>query len=140
MKVHIHCLLSIPTSFHKPCGEWCGEKQKGLTAGSCKPLKYMVVVRLNNCSLYILKLLHKINLKFLDTNKNTNNFFWCPTGWGNAKIMGANKNLLNFSGLIKPTSLLQSSRCFRQKVSYFFTSDTWRSWFWKRWKMPERIN
>ena len=42
MKVHIHCLLSIPTSFHKPCGEWCGEKQKGLTAGSCKPLKYMV--------------------------------------------------------------------------------------------------
>ena len=37
--------------------------------------------------------------------------------------MGVNKNLLNFSGLIKPTSLLQSSRCFRQKISYFFTSE-----------------
>lgn len=79
----------------------------------------MVVVRLNNCSLNILKLLHKINLKFLDTNKSTNKFFWCPTGWGNAKIMGVNKNLLNFSGLIKPTSLLQSSRCFRQKNFLF---------------------
>ena len=83
----------------------------------------MVVVRLNNYAINLLKLQHKINLKFLDTNKSTNKFFWCPTGWGNAKIMGANKNLLNFSGLIKPTSLLQSSRCFRQKISYFFTSE-----------------
>ena len=33
--------------------------------------------------------------------------------------MGVNKNLLNFSGLIKPTSLLQSSRCFRQKNFLF---------------------
>ena len=76
-------------------------------------------MRLNNYSLIILKLQHKINLKFLDTNKNTNNFFWCPTGWGNAKIMGANKNIPNFSGLIMPTSLLQSSRCFRQKNFLF---------------------
>ena len=36
--------------------------------------------------------------------------------------MGVNKNLLNFSGLIKPTSLLQSSRCFRQKNFLFFYS------------------
>ena len=47
---------------------------------SHKPLKYMVVVRLNNYSINLLKLQHKINLKFLDTNKNTNNFFGCPTG------------------------------------------------------------
>ena len=80
-------------------------------------------MRLNNCSLNILKLLHKINLKFLDTNKNTNNFFWCPTGWGNAKIMGANKNIPNFSGLIMLTSLLQSSKCFRQKNFLFSTAE-----------------
>lgn len=66
---------------------------------SHKPLKYMVV-RLNNYLINLLKLLHKINFKFLDTNKSTNNFFWYPTGWGNAKIMGANKKLLNFSALI----------------------------------------
>ena len=81
-----------------------------------------MVVRLNNYSLNILKLQHKINLKNLDTNKNTNNFFWCPTGWGNAKIMGVNKNLPNFSGLITPTSHVQSSMCFRQKNFLFFYS------------------
>lgn len=89
---------------------------------SHKPLKYMVV-RLNNYSINLLKLQHKINLKFLDTNKNTNNFFWCPTGWGNAKIMGANKNIPNFSGLIMSTSLLQSSKCFRQKNFLFSTAE-----------------
>ena len=36
--------------------------------------------------------------------------------------MGVNKNLPNFSGLITPTSLLQSSRCFRQKNFLFFYS------------------
>ena len=96
--------------------------KKGLMAVSHKPLKCMVVVRLNNYLINLLKLLHKINFKFLDTNKSTNNFFWYPTGWGNAKIMGANKNLLNFSELITPTSLLQSSRCFRQKNFLFFYS------------------
>lgn len=88
-----------------------GEKQKGLMTVSHKPLKNMVV-RLNNFSLNILKLQHKINLKNLDTNKNTNNFFWCPTGWGNAKIMGVNKNLANFSGLITPTNLFAILKVF----------------------------
>ena len=80
-------------------------------------------MRLNNYAINLLKLQHKINLKFLDTNKNTNNFFWCPTGWGNAKIMGANKNIPNFSGLIMSTSLLQSSKCFRQKNFLFSTAE-----------------
>ena len=57
-------------------------------------------MRLNNYSINLLKLLYKINLKNLDTNKNTNKFFWCPTGRGNAKIMGVNKKLLTFSALI----------------------------------------
>ena len=39
---HIHCLLSVLTNFHIPCGEWCGEKERGPMTICHKPLKYMV--------------------------------------------------------------------------------------------------
>ena len=75
----------------------------------------MVVVRLNNYSINLLKLLYEINLKNLDTNKNTNKFFWCPCGWGNAKVMDVNKKFCISSGLITPIPLFQTSMCHSQK-------------------------